>query len=388
MILTNASRQWSERPSDEKYWSLSDMREACHLEYQAARQTTATLGDLSTVAVDEEVMLVGSSGVRSLFSNYSFGQFVRTVAPKATDYLRTLPPELASRNLNHGLAQINGTQRNLLFTDEDPVLRLKAIASNKYSRIWNVDVLDRLMRLESRGWRVPPARPSRAGDERARPATESDCLSDRSFDLSVKPGDMIAPAGLYASDHDMFAFMIHEHRDIEVGGHSYMRGFFATNSEVPGTAFKLVCFLFNKVCGNHIVWDAREVKEMRVVHMGQENAAAGKAFDGIQVQVQVQEYADESASLEEARIRRAYDHKIADTKDEVLNKVFGLGTASRKDIEAAYGLAEQHPEDGHQGADTAWGMVQGLTRLSQETPFADRRNQLDRAAGKVAQIAF
>ena len=37
---------------------------------------------------------------------------------------------------------------------------------------------------------------------------------------------------------------------------------------------------------------------------------------------------------------------------------------------------------------TAWGMANGLTRLSQSLPYADERVALDRAAGKVLEMAF
>ena len=49
-------------------------------------------------------------------------------------------------------------------------------------------------------------------DPAARPATEADVLEDRDGGggLSINISDMIAPAGLYASDRDMFAFLINE----------------------------------------------------------------------------------------------------------------------------------------------------------------------------------
>ena len=37
---------------------------------------------------------------------------------------------------------------------------------------------------------------------------------------------------------------------------------------------------------------------------------------------------------------------------------------------------------------TAWGMAQGATRLSQQEINADHRVALDRAAGKVLEVAF
>jgi hypothetical protein len=51
-------------------------------------------------------------------------------------------------------------------------------------------------------------------------------------------------------------------------------------------------------------------------------------------------------------------------------------------IEQAYREAEAHEQtDGPPGS--VWGMVNGITRLSQREPWADVRTALDRAAGRL-----
>ena len=56
-------------------------------------------------------------------------------------------------------------------------------------------------------------------------------------------------------------------------------------------------------------------------------------------------------------------------------------------LDDAFDLADiNHDLDGDPL--TAWGLAQGITRLSQTTPFADERAKLDRAAGKALRIAF
>jgi hypothetical protein len=37
---------------------------------------------------------------------------------------------------------------------------------------------------------------------------------------------------------------------------------------------------------------------------------------------------------------------------------------------------------------SVWGITQGITAMSQHSTFADRRVELDRAAGKILSIAF
>ena len=55
---------------------------------------------------------------------------------------------------------------------------------------------------------------------------------------------------------------------------------------------------------------------------------------------------------------------------------------SRKHAVDAYGLAEQHEANPR----SVWGYVQGLTRLSQRTPWQDARFALDRAASRLLTL--
>jgi len=127
-------------------------------------------------------------------------------------------------------------------------LLLRALTSEQYKRIWNWEVVERLLPLQERGWRVPQARPAFPDQPGARPATEADILDDAGFGLSVKVGDMIAPAGLYASAHDMFAFLINEQKRIKDGTEEGLsRGIFFENSEVGDKALRCTTFLYRHV---------------------------------------------------------------------------------------------------------------------------------------------
>jgi len=88
------------------------------------------------------------------------------------------------------------------------------MTSEKYTRIWNWEIADRLNEMVEKGWRVPPARPAMPNQPGTRPATVQDVLDVAGF-LSVNLGDPIAPAGLYASDHDMFAFLVFEKKSYQ-----------------------------------------------------------------------------------------------------------------------------------------------------------------------------
>jgi len=387
MELFKASRQWAERPNDERFWTLGEMYEACKAYAESAVQAKVPYSDIRVEADGNDVLLSGRTGQRAELTHWAFGQLSSLIGAPAS-YLRNLPATLAVQNLNHGLkmrAEDDKDHRDaqLLFHRNGGLL-LRAMTSDLYKLIWNWKVIQRLRDLETDGWRIPPARVApNIGGLVCRPATEKDVLEVKAQGgLAIEVGDMICPSGLYASDHDMFAFMINEKNRIDDGTDlGLSRGFFVENSEVGDASFKLTTFLYRFVCGNHIVWDASNVKEVRLRHVGTADFASGRVIANFR------KYADDSASGLEAQIAKARRVEIAGSMEEVVDRLFSLRISSRKVLEQSYAVAERHVDiDG--SPRSPWGFAQGMTRYSQTLPYADQRSEIDRAAGKVLQIAF
>lgn len=385
MDLFKASSQWKTRPADERFWTVEEMLEACKSYADSAREADhVPFADIRTEADGTDVIIAGKTGTRAKLTHWAFGQISSLVGAPA-NYLRTLPATLAVQNLNHGLknrVDEGGKRDAQLLFHQNGGLLLRAMTSDLYTRIWNWEVAKKLLALRDNGWAVPPARPAMEGQAGARPATETDVLKVKMTGLGIQVGDMIAPAGLYASDHDMFAFMVNEENRIDDGSEGGLgRGFFVENSEVGASSFSLTTFLYRYVCGNHIVWDAKDVKEVRLRHIGSADIQSGRIL------AEFKRYANSSASDLEAKIASAKRAQIAGTKDEVIDRLFGLRISSRKVLDRAYDMADQNSDvDG--SPRSPWGFAQGMTRYSQTIPFADQRNEVDRAAGKVLQIAF
>lgn len=246
---------------------------------------------------------------------------------------------------------------------------------------------ERLRELPETGWRVPPARPAQGDNPQSRPATASDVLDDREGGggLSINLGDMIAPAGLYASDRDMFVFMANEKNPVDDGrGNRLSRGFFCWNSEVGDKSFGLMMFLYAHVCGNHIAWGAEDVREVRIRHVGSANRRAWW-----EIRRTLSDALERSASEDENRIRAAQNHRIAATKEELLDTIFKFrwNTVPRKTLELAYQTAEKF-SDRYGDPRTAWGFGNGLTQLSQTERYAEALVNLDRVAGKILSMSF
>jgi hypothetical protein len=253
------------------------------------------------------------------------------------------------------------------------------MTSDQYDRIWNADITPRLLSLNDRGWRTPPAY-SISDDKRARPATADDCIGAASI---VTPGTMVSPSGVYCSDHDMFVFMVDPNRVIRDGSEQGLyRGFFCWNSEVGSASFGVQTFLFRVICGNHIVWQAQDVQTVRIRHVGN----ASERFSG-EISAMLTKYADASASDDEAKIEKARRMLLGKTKDEALDRIFGMRLVSKSAATESYEIGTEHAEtDGD--PKTVYGFVNALTRYSQRTAYADERITIDRAAAKVMQIAF
>lgn len=354
MELFKAHHQWATRPADERFESLQDLYARTREYADTAAEVTASWRDLRTEAIDDDVRLIGKANNPAKLTNWSFGQLAARVGAPA-DYLRDLPATLAVQNLNHGLAKRNhnGDTAQLLMHQNGGLLA-RAVTSDRYSRIWNHEIAARLLDLEPQGW--TPARPDiRVTDDR--------------------------PA-LYASDHDLFVFLRNPNLAIEErNGGAVYRGVIVENSEVGAAALKLTRFLYREMCGNHIIWGASQLLDLSIRHVGDVHRNMYKW------QMALRRYADSSASDEQAKIESASQTLIADTKEGVLDKLFGIRSLglSRKLLEAGFD-AVNSDQDGDPRS--VWGMVQGLTRHSQTIPYADKRTDIDRAAGKVLAIEF
>lgn len=392
--LMNANGEWATRPQDERFWTIQEMAAACGEHKRNSREIRADMSRVQVVSQDGDLFAVGGGLQRpAKFTNYSFGQLCGLAGAPA-GYLRGLDGDLAAQCLNVGLKRraedIRTQGSNLLVRNAGSVNQsVGAFLNSGYSRIWNADVVGRLGVLEQQGWRVPPARPvdGQQMDARARRATEADVLTNNKGggSLSINVGDWIAPAGLYASDRDCFAFMVNEGARIDAGGGEGLnRGFFMWNSEVGDRSFGLMTFLYDATCSNHICWGCSNVQEIRIVHRGRANTR----WLG-DLQRSLISYAGQSAEKDRRVIVAAMNTQVGDNKEKVIEKLFEKRVATKKTLDAAYQWSVREAAlRGHSFKPTSvWGMVCGLTRVSQECGWADERVKIDVAAGKLMSMA-
>jgi hypothetical protein len=380
--LDRASRQWATRPADQRFDTLEALLDATRRHRAEAVEASVHARDLRAEAQGDEVVVVGKAGKPALLTHYAFGQ-VASRAGAPASYLRKLTPALAASCLNEGL-QARASEREddspealLLRREDNGGLRLHAALSESYRRVWNHEVADVLVSLRERqpAWDFPVAH---------RSAARMTGTGTGEATWGTDEGRKLPCA--FASDHDLFVFLTDQQRTVEVNGASLFRGFFVENSEVGAASFRLTLFLYDAVCSNLIVWGVKHVREVALRHVGRiRDEVLGSGSTVLPV---LTAYAESSAAEQQAQITRAQRTLVADTRAEVVSTILGkrISGITGSALEGALDVAEATPRYGDPRS--VWGVVQGLTEYSQRTAHADERIALDRAAGRVMQIAF
>lgn len=362
MEIFKAHQQWANRPADERFPSIQALHDATKAYAADAVEADVPFSSLRVEAANGEVILVGKENVPAKLTNWAFSQLSARAGAPGT-YLTTLPATLAVQNLSHGLKKRseagNGESNANLLLHKNGGMLCRALTTQRYERIWNWEIAERLLDLEAQGW------------EAARP------------DIRKSIGDF---PSLYASDHDMFAFLRLKNQMIEqpIAGSTMppiYKGLIYWNSEVGASKIGAMKFGYNEMCGNHIIWGASDVTEFSAAHVGN---VRGKMSD---FEIEIKRYAEESMSDLEATVKAATKKVIGATKEDVLDFLFGKRAVglSRKVLDAAYDAVIVE-EDG--APNTVWGMVQGLTRHSQTVKHTDKRMEIDRAGARILKIAF
>ena len=152
------------------------------------------------------------------------------------------------------------------------------------------------------------------------------------------------------------------------------RGFILRNSDVGAAALTLDMFLFRAVCANNVIWGFRHVVGFRRRHVG---ASIQEAWTTSLHSVRTALDAD--PAHDRLALLRATSQELGPTRDAVVDTAVQRLELSQKQAAEAYTLAETFETNPR----SVWGYVQGLTRLSQRTPWQDGRFTLDRAASRL-----
>jgi hypothetical protein len=362
--IMTASKEWASRPDDQRYLTLEALKQSVE-QRKNESWTNAMTTDKMHVTFDDDAGTLGLQVPRTGVigelelapTNWAFGQLAG-YAGAPTKYLREkLPPSLAAMCLQWGLDNNPVRDQALVLAQSNGHHQVRSLTSTSYGRIWDIDVVKGVERCNANGnWKVPAASYQGANPKRA--------------------------TTLYASDRDVFIFLVDPDHPIEVAGDVLFRGFFVSNSEVGSATFSLTTFLYRYVCDNRIVWGATEVKELKIRHIG--GALERFQEEGVKA---LAEYANASprdlvGAIQAAKAKevevKPKDSSTKSRKDAVAEWLQKRGFTKKQATES---VTRAEEEEGR--AASVWDLVNGATAYARSISHTDERVAVEKLAGKL-----
>ena len=367
--IGRVSSEWFSRPDDERYLSLGALHEVVR---GRAERATARTVETRAIRVEAKVddvsrlaLAIPGRDAPVLPTHWSFGQLCGLVGAPS-DYLRQLPAPLAGINLQHGLASSRAELVKTLEA-EDGRVELRAMTGPDYGRIWDYELVEAVMRIAGDGvgdtrWKVPGT-------------LDWATMVHNPFVEVTKD-----TTTLYASDRDVFLFLVDDTHPIEAGKlpngdpDLYFRGFYCWNSEVGSKALGMATFFLRAVCMNRNIWGAEGFEELSIRH----SKFAAHRF-AHQAAPALARFADSSPGAFVSGIRAARERVVARSDEDretfLRKRGFSKGETA-KIISTVLG------EEGHPPA-SVFDFVQGIAAVARAKPHQGARLDLEARAAKL-----
>lgn len=346
------SKEWAQRPADQRYLSVEDLHQH-NLHKRAASVEVGAALDHARLAPSEAggLALAVPEQEPAMLTHWSFGQLCSRVGAPA-GYLRSLPAVLAAIPLQWSLEQERQDAKVLYRKPNgQPVPSISAVTSDTYGRIYDAEVSGAVLKhLDLDTWKVPAA--SYASKDPQRATT------------------------LYASDRDCFICLVDERSPITVPGaeqDTLYRGFLVRNSEVGAATLEMSLFLYRRICDNRIIHGLGQSTTLRIRH-----TSGGPMRFMRELQPELKRYLTAGTQDVVGTIVAAKAKEVAkteaDAKDWLRERGFTQALSQQVVEQAA-------AEEGN--ARSVWNLVQGASAIARDMSYGDQRYELERQAGKL-----
>ncbi|MEO0943211.1 MAG: DUF932 domain-containing protein [Pseudomonadota bacterium] len=375
----DVASQWAARPADQRFLSLSDMHAKRLADAQGRQSVTIDATKVEVIApeprslADTHRLAVGlPDGTVTAPTNWAFNQLAQRVKAPAA-YLRRLPSQIVADNLNWGLRRERGEEGGLgAYHDNASGGQLHALTGAKYGRIFDHEVIAAVQQVAGNG----------TGDARWKVPGVMD-WSTMVYDPDVPVSEHTTT--LFASDRDMFVFLVDDKNPIEVGKvrnpktgalepDVMFRGFYVTNSEVGNSSLKLAAFYLRGVCCNRILWGVEQFQEVTMRH----SSRAPSRFVH-ETTPALRNFAEGSAQTLIEGVQAAKAAKLASDDDDALAFLRGRGFSKAK---AAQIFERVEIEEGTKPR-TVWDFAQGITAAARAEINTDTRFAMEGEARKI-----
>jgi hypothetical protein len=367
------SSEWFSRPADERYLSLSELARSVRdrADRSRTRVVESALIHVEANRSDPERLALILPGTDTAIAptHWSFGQLASLVGAPAA-YLRQLPAALAAINLQYGLTSNRAEQIKTLETD-DGRTELRAVTGPDYGRIFDVELVEAVQRIAGNGtgdtrWKVPGVLDWSTGVYNPRVDITKDTTT------------------LYASDRDVFLFLVDDLNPIEAGRlpdgspDLYFRGFYSWNSEVGAKTLGMASFYLRAVCQNRNLWGVEDFEEIIIRHS--KYAANRFAHEAAPALLN---FANSSPLPFVNGIKAARERIVARTDEDRTDFLRRRGFSKAetgKIIDRVLAEEGRPPE-------SIFDFVQGITAVARDKPHQDARLDMEGKAKKLLDRA-
>ncbi len=190
---------------------------------------------------------------------------------------------------------------------------------------------------------------------------------------------------LYASDRDVFLFLVDDTHPIEAGRLAdgspdlYFRGFYCWNSEVGSKTLGIASFYLRAVCMNRNLWGVENFEEITIRHS--KFAAQRFAHEAAPA---LTNFANSSPAPFIAGIKAARERIVArndEDRDSFLRKRGFSKSETAKIVETVL------DEEGRPPPESLFDFVQGITALARGKAHQDARLELEGRAKRLLERA-
>ncbi len=371
--IGRVSSEWFNRPADERYLSLSELMASVQGRSERSRTRTVESAAIRIEASRddaERLALVLPGADRTLApTHWSFGQLAGIVGAPAT-YLRQLPAPLAGINLQYGLTAHRAEQVKTLEVENGRV-ELRAVTGPDYGRIFDHELVAAVQKIAGNGtgdtrWKIPGVLDWSTGIYNPRVDITADTTT------------------LYASDRDVFLFLVDDLNPIEAGRlpdgspDLYFRGFYCWNSEVGAKTLGIASFYLRAVCQNRNLWGVEDFEEITIRH----SKYAASRF-AQQAAPALTRFANSSPMPFVNGIRAAREKIVARSDEDRMEFLRKRGFSK---ADTAKIIETVLAEEGRKPA-SVFDFVQGITAVARDKPHQDARLDLEGKAKKLLDRA-
>ena len=370
--IERVSSEWFSRPDDQRFLSLDELARSVRQRSDRSRTRVVDTASIQVEASRNDperlVLMIPGSDAPVTPTHWSFGQLAAQVAAPAA-YLRQLPAPLAAINLQYGLSSSRSEHIKTLETGSDTGGRteLRAVTGPDYGRICDHELVEAVQRIAGNGtgdtrWKVPGVLDWSTG------------IYNPHVDIGRDT------TTLYASDRDVFLFLVDDLNPIEAGRlpdgspDLFFRGFYCWNSEVGARTLGIASFYLRAVCQNRNLWGVEDFQEISIRHS--KYAANRFAHEAAPALLN---FANSSAQPFINGIRQARERIVARSDEDRCQFLKARGfsrSETNRIIETVLAEEGRPPE-------SIFDFVQGITALARTKTHQDIRLDLETRAKRL-----